>query len=123
MTPAGAIGKLGFRKWYERELLLAHAWLAACVLCAFAALALVEGLNLRRLALESLPALAAAFAGGMIAWYALTRYFFMVLRAQRLAERSTCPQCGTYGRYRLVGATPRDMTVCCRKCAREWRID
>ena len=123
MTPAGAIGKLGFRRWYERELLLAHAWLAACILAAFAALAEIEELSLRSMGTDALLPLVMAFAGGMIAWYALTRYFFMVLRAQRLAERSTCPKCGTYGRYRLVGATPRDMTVCCRECAREWRID
>ena len=122
MTPAGAIGKLGFKKWYERELLLAHAWLAACILCAFAALGLIEELSVRRLALESAPALAAAFAGGLIAWYALTRYLFMLLRAQRLAERSTCGRCGTYGRYRLVSATADAMVVSCRQCAHEWRI-
>ena len=98
------------------------AWLAACVLCAFAALALVEELSVRRLVLESMPALAAAFAGGLIAWYALTRYLFMILRAQRLAECSTCGRCGAYGRYRLIGATTDAMTVSCRECAHEWRI-
>jgi hypothetical protein len=122
MLPAGAIGKLGFRRWYERELLLAHAWLAACVLSTFAALGLVEELDLRHLGMASLPGLAAAFAGGLVAWYALTRYLGMVLRAQQLAERSTCAQCGTYGRYRLVGATPGAMLVSCRQCAHEWRI-
>ena len=123
MTPAGSIGKLGFRRWYERELLLAHAWLAACVLCTFATLALIEGLELRRLGIESAPVLLAAFAGGVIAWYALTRYIGMVMRAQHLAAHSTCARCGTYGRYRLVGATPRAMIVCCRECEKEWTID
>ena len=123
MLPAGAIGKLGFRRWYERELLLAHAWLAACVLTTFAALALIEGLSLRSIGASTLLTLAAAFAGGFAAWYALSRYLHMVLRAQALAQRSTCPKCGTYGRYRLVGATPRAMIVGCRECGREWRID
>jgi hypothetical protein len=122
MTPAGAIGKLGFRKWYERELLLAHAWLAGCILAAFGALAEVEELSLRTMGADALLPLAVAFAGGLIAWYALTRYLFMILRAQRLAERSTCPKCGTYGRYRLVNATTDGMTVSCRECAHEWRI-
>ena len=123
MLPAGAIGKLGFRRWYERELLLAHAWLAACLLAAFGALAEIEQLNLRSMGAEALLPLAIAFAAGIAAWYSLSRYLHMLLRAQALAQRSTCPDCGTYGRYRLVGATPRAMIVCCRECGREWRID
>lgn len=123
MLPAGAIGKLGFRRWYERELLLAHAWLAACILAAFGALAEIEQLSLRNMGAEALLPLAIAFAAGIAAWYALSRYLHMVLRAQALAQRSTCPECATYGRYRLVGATPRAMIVCCRECGREWRID
>lgn len=123
MLPAGAIGKLGFRRWYERELLLAHAWLAGCILATFGALAEIEQLNLRDMGADALLPLAIAFAAGIAAWYALTRYVQMVLRAQALAQRSTCPECGTYGRYRLVGATPRAMIVCCRECGREWRID
>lgn len=122
MQTYSSIDKLGFRRWYERELLLAHAWLAACVLCAFAALALLEDLNLRRLGTESVLVLFAAFAGGLIACYALARYIGMILRAQHLAERSTCARCGTYGRYRLVSATPGAMIVSCRQCAHEWRI-
>jgi len=122
VTPAGAIGKLGFRRWYERELLMAHAWLAACVLAAFGALALIEDLNLRVLDAGSLIALAGAFAGGAVCWYTLARYLSMILRAQQLAERSTCPQCGSYGRYRLVSASSSAMQVSCRDCAREWRI-
>jgi hypothetical protein len=123
MLPAGAIGKLGFRRWYERELLLAHAWLAACILAAFGALAQIEALSLRSMGTDALVPLAIAFFAGFAAWYALSRYLHMVLRAQALAQRSTCPKCGTYGRYRLVGATPRAMIVCCRECGREWRID
>lgn len=122
MLPAAAIGKLGFRRWYERELLLAHAWLAACILAAFGALAEVEELSLRSMGADALLPLAVTFAGGLIAWYALTRYLFMLLRAQRLAERSTCGRCGTYGRYRLISATADAMVVGCRECAHEWRI-
>lgn len=123
MLPAGAIGKLGFRRWYERELLLAHAWLAACILAVFGALAEIEQLSLRGMGIEALLPLVVAFAAGLAAWYALSRYLSMLLRAQALAQRSTCPQCGTYGRYRLLGATPRAMRVGCRECEKEWTID
>jgi len=122
MDPAGAIGKLGFRRWYERQLYACHGWLVASLLCAFALLALLEDLSLLVLSLEAAAVLVAACAAGLLAWYALGRYLSMMLQAQHLSERSTCARCGTYGRYRLVGATPRSMTVSCRKCDAEWTI-
>ncbi|MGH8707905.1 MAG: hypothetical protein ACREVD_07590, partial [Burkholderiales bacterium] len=119
---AGAIGKLGFRRWYERQLYACHGWLVASLLSAFALLAVLEDLSLRHLGLEAVLLLIAACAAGLIAWYALWRYLSMLLQAQHLSERSTCKRCGTYGRYRLVGATPRSMTVSCRQCGAEWTI-
>ncbi|MGH8741978.1 MAG: hypothetical protein ACREUN_13760 [Burkholderiales bacterium] len=122
MNPAGAIGKLGFRRWYERQLYACHGWLVASLLSAFALLAVLEDLSLLHLGWEAVPLLVAACAAGLIAWYALWRYLSMLLQAQHLSERSTCKRCGTYGRYRLVGATPRSMTVSCRQCGAEWTI-
>jgi len=123
MDPAGAIGKLGFERWYERELLLCHSWLVACLLCAFALFALLEDLNLAEAGWRAAPVVITAFAAGCIAWYALARYLAMLMRALHIAERSTCAQCGAHGRYRLVGATPRSMTVHCRNCEKEWTIE
>ncbi|MDH3318818.1 MAG: hypothetical protein OEO84_03920 [Betaproteobacteria bacterium] len=123
MNPAGSIGKLGFRRWYERQLYASHAWLVACLVSGFGMFALLEDLAGRAFGAQAAIVLMVAFAAGAIAWYALARYLRMLLRAQHLAERSTCEACGTYGLYRLVGATPRFMIVSCRKCAHEWRID
>lgn len=123
MLPAAAIGRLGFRRWYERELIVGHGWLVACLLCVFALLALFEDLSYRSAGLDSLIDLVTAFAAGWIAWTTLKRYVLMLLRAQHLAERSTCKPCGAYGRYRLVGATSSSMIVCCRNCGNEWTID
>jgi hypothetical protein len=122
MDPAGAIGKLGFRRWYERQLYACHGWLVASLLCAFALLALLEDLTLLQLGWEAVLVLLAACAAGLIAWYALWRYLSMLVLAQHLSERSTCKRCGTYGRYRLIAATARSMTVSCRKCDAEWTI-
>jgi hypothetical protein len=123
MDPAGAIGKLGFERWYERELLLCHSWLVACLLCAFALLALIEELSLREFGWGSAVLLAAAFAAGAIAWYALARYLSMLMRALHIAERSACTGCGAHGKYRLVSASARSMTVHCRRCGGEWSIE
>jgi hypothetical protein len=122
MNPAGAIGKLGFRRWYERQLYACHGWLVASLLSAFAFLGLLEDLSFRTLGLATALMLIAACAAGLIAWYALWRYVSMLVQAQRLSERSTCGHCGTYGQYRLVGATAKSMTVSCRKCGAEWTI-
>lgn len=123
MDPAGSIGKLGFRRWYERQLYASHGWLVACLVCGFAMFALLEDLAGQAFRLQAALVLIAVFAAGGIAWYALARYLGMLLRAQQLADRSTCKGCGTYGRYRLVGATPRFMTVSCLKCGKEWTIE
>jgi predicted RNA-binding Zn-ribbon protein involved in translation (DUF1610 family) len=122
MNPAGAIGKLGFRRWYERQLYACHGWLVGSLLSAFALLALLEDLSLLALGLNAAVVLVAACAAGLLAWYALWRYLSMLVQAQHLSERSTCPRCGTYGQYRLVGATAKSMTVSCRKCGAEWTI-
>ena len=95
MDPAGAIGKLGFERWYERELLLCHSWLVACLLCAFALFALLEDLNLAEAGWRAAPVVITAFAADCIAWYALARYLAMLMRALHIAERSTCAQCRT----------------------------
>lgn len=123
MDPAGSIGKLGFERWYERELLLCHGWLVACLLCAFALLALLEDLSLREFGWGPAASLGAAFAAGVIAWYSLARYLAMLMRALHISERSACPRCSAHGKYRLVSATPRSMTVHCRRCGQEWSID
>ena len=123
MDPAGAIGKLGFERWFERELLVCHSWLVACLLCAFALLALLEDLSVRESGWAAVPGLLAAFAAGAIAWYALGRYLAMLMRALHISERSRCPHCGTHGKYRLVSATARAMAVHCRRCDGEWSIE
>ena len=123
MDPAGSIGKLGFRRWYERQLYASHAWLVACLFSGFGMFALLEDVASQGFGVQAALVLIVAFAAGGIAWYALARYLGMLRRAQHLAERSTCKACGTYGQYRLASATPTFMIVSCRKCAHEWRID
>jgi hypothetical protein len=122
MVPAANIGKLGFRRWHERQLLEGHLWLATGLLCTVAVGALLEALSFNGPLLERLATLATAFAAGLIACYAFYAYARIVIRAQRLADRSTCERCGSYGRYALVAASPEAMSVRCRDCGHEWQI-
>jgi hypothetical protein len=122
VEPWAAIGRLGFRRWYERQLMQGHAWLVGSLMCLFALLALFENPGFGALRASNLIALVEASAAGCIGWYALSRYLRIMMVTQRLAEQSTCKRCGTYGRYRLVGASVRSMSVRCQQCANEWSI-
>ena len=121
MEPARSIGKLGFKRWYERQLLESHAWLITCLLCGFAAVALIEGVSFRQLAAESLLRVGAAFAAGLLCWHGLRRYAEMIARANRFAEGATCGACGTYARFEVLDENAR-MRVRCRNCSHEWQF-
>ena len=62
MEPAATIGRLGFRRWYERQLIEAHAWLISCFLCMLAIAACVEVMSLRGPPLQTLSYAAAVAA-------------------------------------------------------------
>ena len=122
MVPAANIGKLGFRRWHERQLLEGHVWLATGLLCSVAVGVLLEAVSFDGPLLGRLATLATAFAAGLIACYAFNAYARIMVRAQRLADSSSCARCGSYGRYVLVAASPEAMSVRCRDCGHEWRI-
>lgn len=119
MEPARAIGRLGFRRWYERQLLESHAWLVTCLLAAFAALALIEGIDFKASFFASLTRGAMALAAGLLSWLALQRYAMMLVRANRLADRATCAGCGAYGRFEMLDAHAH---VRCHSCRHEWHL-
>ena len=122
MVPAANIGKLGFRRWHERQLLEGYAWLATGLLCSVAVGVLLEAVSFHGPLLERLATLAPAFAAGLIACYAFGAYVRIIVRAQRLADRSSCARCGCYGRYTLLAASADSMRVRCRACGHEWPI-
>jgi len=121
MEPARSIGKLGFRRWYERQLTEGFAWLITCLLCAVVMAAGIESIWPRLMSWRALAMLAFVYVVGMICWYALQRFLTLLTRAERVASRSTCAQCGTNGRYDVLSDT-ETMRVRCRKCAQEWTI-
>jgi uncharacterized membrane protein len=118
--PARSIGKLGFRKWYERRLIESHAWLITCFLCALAIAASLEGVSFTRA--ESIPLLVFVFVGGLVCWHALKRYRIIMDEAERLGESAVCGSCQAYGSFKVLGDYPR-MKVRCRKCGNEWQLD
>jgi hypothetical protein len=122
MEPARSIERLGFKRWYERQLLESHAWLVSSILCALAIAATLEVTGFRLTSFAGFLAFGFVYAAGLVAWHGLKRYRAIMSQAERLSEQSTCKACRTYAAFRIVAANPR-MSVRCQKCAHEWTMD
>ena len=118
--PARSIEKLGFKRWYERQLIESHAWLTSCILCSLAICAVLELVGLRVRSLTSLVTLALVYLAGVLAWHSLKRYRKIMGEAERLSEQSTCKSCRTYAAFDLTGEEP--LRARCRQCGHEWRF-
>lgn len=124
------IRRLGFRKWYERELLASHAHMALAVLAAVAMLASFEAFE-GASAGEKLLNTAFVLLSAAVTLWALQRYIYRLMHAEELANQASCPRCGAYGLLRLSPRAPRRpgneagarlVAVCCKRCDFEWDL-
>lgn len=137
-----SIRNRGFRKWYERQLLVGHSHLLLLLLCTLALLGAFEAFS-EPGADRALIVVALLVAAGLGAW-ALRRYMFLLMRAELIANQAVCPKCKAYARWQidepaaLAGrarppssddddsddddGSSETMLVCCRKCQHRWRI-
>jgi hypothetical protein len=104
-------------------LLSSHAHMVLAVLSVIALIGCVEAFRAAqgdtRLA-GGLMFVVCAVVGG----WALRRYLFLLMRAEQTANQASCPDCGEYGRFSVVGQRPRELAidVRCSKCAHGWAI-
>ncbi len=129
-TPAQGIARLGFRIWYERQLIEAHVYFVTGFMSAVLIMALLEDLNLRRPEPMSLSALAMILGATVVGIIAMRRYMRLLKHAESLAEQSVCSNCSSYGTIRVLDAGVVDsdeqlqwMRVACKKCGHQWRIE
>jgi hypothetical protein len=118
------IRRLGFRKWYERELIQSHAHLALAFLCAVGLFAAFEAAtHFTSWSDRVIDALAIIVSGAIGVW-ALRRYLRQLMHAESVATQADCPHCGVYARFTLVEgvAASESVTVRCRACTRQWSI-
>lgn len=126
MNAVNTIRRLGFRKWYERELLQSHANLVLLLLACVGLLGAAEVFTKQRPLIEQLDVLAAAAASAAIGVFALRRYLYLLNHAEYVANQAHCPRCGTYARFELVGEhvpSSSSLHVRCRQCGHDWRIE
>ncbi|RZJ20901.1 MAG: hypothetical protein EOO54_12825 [Haliea sp.] len=120
---AEGIRTVGFRKWYERELLSSHAHMLLALLSTIALMATLElfqgGSPGQKFLNASLFILSAA-----LALWSLRRYLYLLSHAESLADQANCPQCQEYGRLNAVEEDrgTGQLLVQCRKCSHEWKL-
>lgn len=137
MEPVSSIRRMGFRKWYERQLIDCHLALTTCLLCGVVAAACFEGVTLREFGARSATMMALVVGSILLGWFSWRRYITVLERAERYGERSTCAGCHAYGRFEVlnsgmdtIGPTAEAvaplevawMRVKCRKCGALWRM-
>ncbi len=120
---AEGIRTIGFRKWYERELLSSHAHMLLSLLSTIALMATLELLHGGTLADKFLNLGLFIFSAGLALW-ALQRYLYLLSHAETVADQANCPQCQEYGRLAVVEEDRRNgqLLVRCRKCSHEWKL-
>jgi len=122
-TLAEGIRRVGFRKWYERELLSSHAHMLLAFLCVIALMASMEAFHGASSG-QKLANVAFVIVSAGIGLWALRRYLYLLMHAEEVANQANCPQCATYGSLTLVEENLRngDALVCCKKCGHNWTI-
>lgn len=126
MAIPASIQRRGFRKWYERELLIGHSHLVLLLLCVVTLFGAMEAFSSPQGA-KALMAACVLVACAIGLW-ALRRYLFLLTRAEYIANQAVCQQCQAYGRWAVEsshgdGAEGRYMRVCCKRCSGRWQID
>lgn len=132
---AEQIGRRGFRRWYERQLVESHAYLVTAFLALIVLLAGYELLDgLRGQPLFYLLVVLLAAGSGLLMYVSWRRFNVLLSRAEVFAAHAGCPRCQTWGRFEVLAAEavedddppeagrPHWLHVRCRGCGHDWRI-
>ncbi|MGH6611097.1 MAG: hypothetical protein ACRECQ_12660 [Burkholderiaceae bacterium] len=129
------IHRHGFRRWYERQLIESHAYLALGFVALILLLAGMEVLAYTDSGLRYVFILTAAAAGGVLMLVAWRRFNALLIRAEHFAEAATCPQCKAWGKFKVLAqesahvddppeaGRPHWLKVRCTKCEAAWRLE
>jgi hypothetical protein len=141
MVTGEKIRKLGFKRWYERQLIESHAYLVTCFLGIIVAATSFEAFTLRSALVQFMFRASLLGAGICVGLFAWRRYRDLMLLAERLGDGATCATCGTYASFNVLAFGPRAehvsaasqfsaatqeaqtwLKVKCRKCGHEWKM-
>ena len=126
---AHRLQRVGFRKWYERQLVDGHASLVTAFLCVIAIACGAELVSVKDQTLGIVGNAAMIFGSAIIGWAAIKRYQRVLVEAEWLGEQANCAICGRYG-----FSLPKDQQIMsrndkwqfkvhCKKCQHQWDIE
>lgn len=127
-TLADGIRRVGFRKWYERELLSSHAHMALALISAVAMMASFEAFQGASTG-EKFMNTGFVLVSAAIALWSMRRYFYLLMHAEEMANQANCPQCQAYGQLQLQDPQDRRhpdrqlVPVCCKRCGFRWNLE
>ncbi|MCI3951027.1 MAG: hypothetical protein K0R53_524 [Burkholderiales bacterium] len=122
---AEGIRRVGFKRWYERQLIESHVYFVTAFLSLIVIVAGIEAYSANAEGSTRLYMLTLVAGGVVLCAWSFRRYQYMLARAVHAAARSICTQCKTYGVLEVARereAAPC-LTVRCRKCGHEWEIE
>ena len=122
MEPAKSIARLGFRRWYERQLIESFAWLTTCLLSGVLFAAIVELVGFATPGLAFYVTLVVLYVVGLMAVNTFMRFWKRFERAQIYARLAVCPACRAYGLFDVIDPAGR-AAVRCRRCGHDWRLE
>lgn len=136
MDTVARMRKLGFRKWYERQLIEGHLYLTTCFLGIIAVASSLELFGGRQGPGGLVLALAVGLGGVWVSLFCWERYKRIMLVAEHIGDHAHCPVCNAYAKFSVVDAgkalyeepanieDPKEvwLKVSCRKCGEEWTI-
>jgi hypothetical protein len=125
MHLAEGLQRLGFRKWYERQLLQSHAHLVLTIFSTLGLMGALEAASKFHSWQDQLTDALALLASAAIGLWSLRRYLYLLKHAEYVAHQARCPACQTYARFTLVGSPQagQPISVCCRQCQHRWTIE
>jgi hypothetical protein len=138
MSPAARIGKIGFRRWYERTLIESHAYLVTCFLGMILIATAFEFGQHTLMSWQGLSRMMLGIGGGAICIVAWLRYRQLMVVAENLSDRATCNACKHYAKFEVLAHGPRSfeeaaslavrpeqypwLKVRCKKCGHIWGL-
>lgn len=138
MDIVSRIRKVGFRKWYERQLIDSHLSFTTCLLCGLTVAACLEGITFSEFGWKAAVLLAAVAGSIALGAYSWRRYLLVLGRAERYGNHSNCPKCNAYARFEILATGPGSegpyldpdasalpcpwLRVRCRACGTTWRM-
>ncbi|HRA79485.1 MAG TPA: hypothetical protein PK956_11810 [Burkholderiaceae bacterium] len=116
------IRALGFRRWYERQLIESHVWFATCFVALILVAAGLELLTLEGGLADFAFDSALILGGAVLGWQSWRRYVRLMLVAEGIGEQASCGACQHYG-FRCGAVERGRMQARCPKCGNQWLLE